>query len=126
MFILRDLLHPPQAHFSDTGLGRERFSLFAYTLLAVIVPFTSSITSNLRIQSRKTIFKLEIWVLTCWYVRVDCRLTVWNGAASYGLPVYLVSRSLPVILSKTYNRERQVFVFPTFDTLGKKVVFPLI
>jgi len=47
MFILRDLLHPLQAHFSDTDLGRERFSLFAYTLLAVIVPFTSSMTSNL-------------------------------------------------------------------------------
>ena len=38
MFILRDLLRPLQAHFSDTDLGRERSSLFAYTLLAVIVP----------------------------------------------------------------------------------------
>ena len=47
MFILRDLLCPLQAHFSDTGLGRERASLLVYTLLAVIVPFTSSMTSNL-------------------------------------------------------------------------------
>ena len=47
MFILRDLLRLLQAHFSDTDLGRERSSLFAYTLLAVIVPFTSSMTSNL-------------------------------------------------------------------------------
>ncbi len=37
MFILRDLLRPLQAHFSDTDLGRERSLLFAYTLLAVIV-----------------------------------------------------------------------------------------
>ena len=44
MFILRDLLRPLQDAFSDTQLGRERASLFAYTLLAVIVPFTSSIT----------------------------------------------------------------------------------
>jgi hypothetical protein len=35
MFILRDLLRPLQAHFSDTDLGRERSALFAYTLLAV-------------------------------------------------------------------------------------------
>jgi hypothetical protein len=59
MFILRDLLHPLQAHFSDTDLGRERSSLFAYTLLAVIVPFTSSITSNL-LRSLVTLFGIEI------------------------------------------------------------------
>ncbi|WP_305908813.1 hypothetical protein Q9L42_008800 [Methylomarinum sp. Ch1-1] len=45
MFILRDLLRPLQAHFSETDLGRERASLFIYTLLAVIVPFTSSMSS---------------------------------------------------------------------------------
>jgi hypothetical protein len=59
MFILRDLLHPLQAHFSETDLGRERSSLFAYTLLAVIVPFTSSITSNL-LRSLVTLFGIEI------------------------------------------------------------------
>lgn len=47
MFILRDLFHPLQAHFSETDLGRERASLLVYTLLAVIVPFTSSMSSNL-------------------------------------------------------------------------------
>src|SRR5664279_2721062 len=59
MFILRDLLRPLQAHFSDTDLGRERSSLFVYTLLAVIVPFTSSITSNL-LRSLVTLFGIEI------------------------------------------------------------------
>jgi DDE superfamily endonuclease len=59
MFILRDLLRPLQAHFSDTDLGRERSSLFAYTLLAVIVPFTSSITSNL-LRSLVALFGIEI------------------------------------------------------------------
>ena len=59
MFILRDLLRPLQAHFSDTDLGRERASLFAYTLLAVIVPFPSSITSNL-LRSLITLFGIEI------------------------------------------------------------------
>ena len=46
LFILRDLLHPLQTHFLDTGLGRERALLFVYTLLSIIVPFTSSMTSN--------------------------------------------------------------------------------
>jgi len=46
MFILRDILLPLQSHFSKTDLGQERASLFVYTLLAIIVPFTSSMTSN--------------------------------------------------------------------------------
>lgn len=59
MFILRDLLRPLQAHFSDTELGRERSSLFAYTLLVVIVSFTSSMTSNL-LRSLVTLFGIDI------------------------------------------------------------------
>lgn len=46
MFILRDILLPLQSHFSNTDLGRERASLLVYTLLSIIVPFTSSMTSN--------------------------------------------------------------------------------
>jgi hypothetical protein len=59
MFILRDLISPLQAHFSETPLGRERASLFAYTLLSVIIPFTSSITSNL-LRSLETLFGISI------------------------------------------------------------------
>ena len=59
MFILRDLLRPLQAHFYDTDLGRERSSLFAYTLLAVVVPFTSSMTSNL-LRSLVALFGIDI------------------------------------------------------------------
>ena len=59
MFILRDLLRPLQDHFSDTDLGRERASLFVYTLLAVIVPFTSSMTSNI-LHSLIALFGIEI------------------------------------------------------------------
>ena len=44
MFILRDLLRSLQTAFSNTDLGRERAHLFVFTLLAIIVPFTSSIT----------------------------------------------------------------------------------
>jgi len=59
MFILRDLLRPLQAQFSDTTLGQERAALFAYTLLAIIVPFTSSITSNC-LRCLETLFGISI------------------------------------------------------------------
>jgi hypothetical protein len=58
MFILRDLLRPLQTQFSDTRLGRQRAHWFVFTLLAVIVPFTSSMTSNL-LRSLQTLFGLD-------------------------------------------------------------------
>jgi hypothetical protein len=59
MFILRDLLLSLQTPFSDTRLGRERAHWFVFTLLAVIVPFTSSLTSNL-LRSLQTLFGLDL------------------------------------------------------------------
>jgi len=59
MFILRDLLAPLQAEFSDSDLGRERARWLVYTLLAAIVPFTSSRTSNL-LRTLETLFSLRI------------------------------------------------------------------
>ncbi len=59
MFILRDLLRSLQPAFSNTDLGSERAHLFVFTLLAIIVPFTSSMTSNV-LRSLQTLFGLEI------------------------------------------------------------------
>ena len=59
MFILRDILLPLKTHFSGTGLGRERASLFIYTLLSIIVPFTSSMTSNCY-RCLETLFGISI------------------------------------------------------------------
>jgi len=59
MFILRDLLLPLKASFSDSRLGRERAHWFVFTLLAVIVPFTSSMTSNL-LRSLTLLFGLDL------------------------------------------------------------------
>ena len=47
MFILRDILEPLQNEYSSTHLGRQRSRWFVYTLLAFIVPFTNSISSNI-------------------------------------------------------------------------------
>ena len=59
MFILHDLLLPLQAQFSNTAQGQRRKVWFVYTLLAVIVPFTSSITSNL-LRALQTLLGLEL------------------------------------------------------------------
>ena len=59
MFILRDLLVTLQAPFSDSKLGRERSLWFVFTLLSVIVPFTSSRSSNL-LRSLQTLFGLDL------------------------------------------------------------------
>jgi len=59
MFILRDLLTPLQEQFSNTKQGRKRKIWFVYTLLAIITPFTSSMTSNL-LRALNTLFGLDI------------------------------------------------------------------
>jgi len=59
MFILRDLLVSLQTPFSNTELGRERSHWFVFTLLVVIVPFTSSMTSNL-LRALRTLFGLDL------------------------------------------------------------------
>ena len=59
MFILRDLLSPLQAEFSNTAQGQKRKVWFAYTLLAVVLPFTSSISSNL-LRALRTLFGIEL------------------------------------------------------------------
>jgi len=59
MFILRDLIIPLQEEFPKTEQGQKRKVWFAYTLLAVVVPFTSSITSNL-LRALQTLFGMDI------------------------------------------------------------------
>lgn len=59
MFILRDLLTPLQQEFSSTRQGQKRSVWFVYTLLAVVIPFTSSMTSNL-LRTLHTLFGMNI------------------------------------------------------------------
>ena len=59
MFILRDILRPLQNDFSSTRLGRQRSRWFVYTLLAFIVPFTSSISSNI-LRCINTLFGIGV------------------------------------------------------------------
>jgi len=59
MFILHDILQPLQNDFSSTCLGKERSRWFVYALLAFIVPFTSSISSNI-LRCINTLFGLNV------------------------------------------------------------------
>ncbi len=59
MFILCDLLSSIQQEFSTTKQGKRRSVRFIYTLLAVVVPFTSSITSDL-LRALNTLFGFDI------------------------------------------------------------------
>jgi hypothetical protein len=59
MFILRDIFKPLQNEYSSTRLGIQRSRWFAYALLAFIVPFTSSISSNI-LRSLNTLFGISV------------------------------------------------------------------
>ena len=59
MFILKDILSPLQKAFSSTDLGKERSQWFAYTILAFIIPFTTSISSNV-FRCINTLFGLDV------------------------------------------------------------------
>jgi hypothetical protein len=59
MFIVNDILRPLQKAFSSTDLGRQRSQWFSYTILAFIIPFTSSISSNI-FRCINTLFGLNV------------------------------------------------------------------
>jgi len=59
MFILNDILRPLQNSFSSTNLGRDRGQWFAYAILAFIIPFSSSISSNV-LRCINTLFGLNV------------------------------------------------------------------
>jgi len=59
MFIIRDILRPLQNEYSSTRLGRQRSRWFVYALLAFIVPFTNSISSNI-LRCMNTLFGISV------------------------------------------------------------------
>jgi len=59
VFILRDILRPLQNDFSSSRLGRRRSRWFVYTLPAFIVPFTTSISSNI-LRCMNTLFGIDV------------------------------------------------------------------
>ena len=59
MFILKDILDPLQKAFSSTDLSRERGHWFSYAILAFIISFTTSISSNV-FRCINTLFGLNV------------------------------------------------------------------
>jgi hypothetical protein len=59
MFILHDIFKPLQNEFSSSKLGNLRSKWFAYVLLSFIIPFTSSMSSNI-LRCLQTFFGINI------------------------------------------------------------------
>ena len=59
MFILHDILKPLQNEFSSSRLGSHRSRWFVYALLSFIIPFTSSISSNI-LRCMQAFFGIDI------------------------------------------------------------------
>jgi len=59
MFILKDILNPLQEAFSSTDLGKNRSQWFTYAILSFIIPFTTSISSNV-FRCINTLFGLDV------------------------------------------------------------------
>jgi hypothetical protein len=59
MFILHDVLRPLQNEFSSSNLGNQRSRWFVYALISFIIPFTSSISSNI-LRCMHTFFGINI------------------------------------------------------------------
>ena len=58
MFILHEILTNLKSEFPTSRKGRERSSWFVYTILAILVPFTSSKTSNI-LRCLKALFGIS-------------------------------------------------------------------
>lgn len=104
MFILRDLLTPLQQEISTTKQGKKRSVWFIYTLLAVVIPFTSSITSNL-LRALQTLFGFDIEQQRFYTFMATTTLpwkrlwrTMWNS-----IPSPLTDRRLLVVLDDFIN-----------------------
>ena len=76
MFILRDLLTPLQALFPASREGLQRRTWFVCTLLAIMVPFTPSRTSNL-LRSLRTLFGLRVDE-SCYYTFMASQKLPWE------------------------------------------------
>ena len=59
MFILSDLFSPLYALFPASRHGKERAALWVYTLMSIIIHFTSARTSNL-LRALQTLFELDV------------------------------------------------------------------
>ena len=85
MFILRDLLIRFQSAFPATAKGRERHRWFAYTLLAILVPFTASRTSNL-LRTLHTLFGLTPGRRRYYTFMASPKLPWWRSGEFFGAP----------------------------------------
>ncbi|MBU2739818.1 hypothetical protein HJG40_13740 [Acidithiobacillus sp. ATCC 19703] len=104
--MLRDLLTPFQSAFSDSRLGRERAQWFPFILLAIMAPFTSSMSSNL-LRSLQTLFGLKVNARRFYLFMASTQLAwdrLWPIAWNL-IPSPLVDGRLILALDDTLNQK---------------------
>ncbi len=77
MFIMRDILPPLQQEFSNTPLGHVRRNWFVHVILACIIPFTNSMSSNL-LRSLNHLFGMEEVKRRAFYVFMASHKLLWS------------------------------------------------
>jgi len=139
MFILHDILKPLQNEFSSSKLGNQRSRWFVYALLSFIIPFTSSISSNI-FRCMHTFFGIDINKRRFYTFMASTKLPwdklwskLWNS-----IPEPLTDGRLLVALDdfinpKTGKKSLVVRTFLTMppsqtrpSTLGHKMWFSLV
>lgn len=112
MIILRDLLLPLQSLFSNTDNGRERFTWFAYTLVAILIPLTCARTSNL-LRSLQSLFGLSI-SQDRYYTFMGSPKLPWRGVWRYlyqRIPEPLTDGRLLVALDDSINPKTGKWIY---------------
>ena len=123
MSILPTLRQELQCLFPPNANGSERFSWFALTLQAILIPVTASRTSNL-LRSIATLFGVEIdqW---CYYTFMASRKLPWRtlwDALWRAIPHPLVDGRLMLAIDDSINPKtgRKIFACQrTFDHAAK-------
>ena len=105
MFILYQLLRKFKDDFSHSKKGEERGVWFIYTLLSVIIPFTSSKTSNL-LRCLHTVFGLTHITKRRFYTFMASSKIPWErlwGSVRKAIPTPLTDGRLLVALDDCIN-----------------------
>lgn len=135
MFIRRSILLLLQTNFSDSKLGQERADWFVQTLLAVIVPLTSSMTANL-LRTVQNLFGLDVtqrrfytfmaspklpWqqLWHCLWGMIPAPLTDGRSTINaFSQVVMLKTLKCPVRVVRVFRRSQWVALFTTDMTLS--------
>jgi IS4 transposase len=125
MFILQHLLSELKSEFNSSKKSKERGIWFIYTIMAIIIPFTSSKTSNL-LRCLETLFGFKDITKRRYYTFMASPLIPWKqlwGRLWKLIPEPLTDNRLILVLDDTINPKtgRKIFgCYNFFDHAAKQ------